>query len=290
MRSVTLIPFAFVTQAHAKDFIDGSVDKLVDSLLNRVLKVSPNQNIGMDRATLGKPGHPAIPFDSSPTLGATLGKPVQSGFPLRSTPPFFTSHLPPHFPQRAELEPVPSIIARSSPLLAPNFPPRFPIGHLEDWKPKSSVHRLAKSPGAISPAVAEADAKSTLETIWDKPPVIPQYGEVIEVHSEDDFDKCLQQSSGIVMLEVTQKMCRACRVFAQKYKSMAVDYYGKVKFLKMVGNENESTLRVIAKRLKVKLTPSFYVFRDGEVLAEVAGSNETKVRSTLDECLLQIQV
>lgn len=105
------------------------------------------------------------------------------------------------------------------------------------------------------------------------------------VHSEEELDKFLGQYSELVVLKVVGPGCRACRAFLPKYKRIA-NQYKHVRFLWVLGSENQSTLHLVKKRLKVKATPSFFYFRDGELLADVRGAREEKFMSTLNDCTL----
>jgi thiol-disulfide isomerase/thioredoxin len=105
---------------------------------------------------------------------------------------------------------------------------------------------------------------------------------VVEIHSESELE---QHSSGLTILEVTSKACRACKAFVPKYKRLAAEFHGQVRFLKVVGNENEYTHRLVTQRLRVKATPTFYFMRNGEVVSDLRGGNEEKIRSALLGCL-----
>jgi hypothetical protein len=288
MRSIAPVALvAFVAQVHAKNVnqasnmhgfmvntvqdsdstsdssMDKMVKKLVLKLLDRTLEVSHVHQTDVDNTTFGKPRHPSVPRGSSPY--------------------FATSRLPSTFPMTGP-RPVPNLIARR-------------VHYLEDSKLKSLVHRPVTVSAATSETVlqteAESDAESAsavtgedLEAIYGLPPLIPKYGEVTQIKSEEDFDNILQQSSGLVLLEVVMRLCRACKKFEPTYQRMAMDYYGKVIFLKVLYNENESTFRLTKSRLKLKETPSFFVFRDGQLLTNTTGANRTLLCSTLDECII----
>merc|ERR1719171_1864272 len=113
-----------------------------------------------------------------------------------------------------------------------------------------------------------ADLRQELEKLASP---TPRPGEVEEVHSAEELDSILQQSSGLVLLEVVSTWCHMCRSFAPKYKRMAAEYTGKVRFLKVTGNENASTNTLVMERLKVRETPAFYFFQDGEVVSQQKG-------------------
>jgi thioredoxin-like negative regulator of GroEL len=106
-------------------------------------------------------------------------------------------------------------------------------------------------------------------------------GDVEKVHTEEELDNRLRETSGLVVLEVVSSMCRVCRNFLPKYKRVAADY-SKVKFLKMTGNENEATRKMASERFNVKKAPYFIFFRNGEIVAEHSGANVERLRNVLD--------
>lgn len=280
MRSITLIiVLAFLAQGQC--FMDKLVDKLVDKLLDRALKVSPIQQVDVDETALGKLSHLPVP--------------------LQSSPHFATSRLPAPLPLTGQPRSSPNIVARSTSQLQAPLPlplavrhRPFPnniargMGSLEDFKQRSSAHRLATAPGAIPAARSAAVAESPTAAVeaLEATGMNPKHGQVEEIHSEEDFDNFLQQSSGLVVIEAVSTWCRACKAFARKYARMAQDYSGKASFLKVVLNENASTNKLGMERLGVKATPSFFVFLDGRLVGEATGVNERELRSTLDDCLL----
>lgn len=263
------------SRGNGQDSTHKLVDKLVDKLLDRALKASPVHRTEVDNTMLEKHGHLAVP--------------------LQSSPHFITSRLPTLLP----LAPPPSLPLAGRPQPFPNNI-AYRLSHLEDFGQKSSAHQLVAALAATSAAVAEAEEESTnaavksLEAIYGQPPVIRKYGHVEEIHSEEQWDYLLQQSSGLIVLEAVSTRCRACRAFAGKYQRMAVDYQGKVQFLKLVLDENASTHKLGMHRLGVKFTPSFFVFLDGKLMGEESAlrgrgnltSKESALRSTLDDCIL----
>lgn len=266
MRSVLLINLlGFIPQAQAKDFMDRlTVVPIVDRLLDRTVKVPLVRQTDVDSTTFGKPQHLSVPLRSSPHFAA---------------PPRPASPLPAQIPFTGRPRPLPNMVIDR-------------LGHSEDFKHRSSVHPLVTVSAATSAATAQTEAESAtaasgadLEAIYGMPPVTPKYGQVEEIHSEEEFDNILQQSSGLVVLEVVSKWCRTCKSFAQTYQRMAIDYYGKASFLKVVWNENESTNGLTMTRLESKRVPSFFVFLDGKLVAKTTGGKEDALRSLLDECI-----
>eukprot|EP00746_Dinoflagellata_sp_MGD_P076611 gnl/MRDRNA2_/MRDRNA2_30834_c0_seq2.p1 gnl/MRDRNA2_/MRDRNA2_30834_c0~~gnl/MRDRNA2_/MRDRNA2_30834_c0_seq2.p1 ORF type:complete len:317 (+),score=51.98 gnl/MRDRNA2_/MRDRNA2_30834_c0_seq2:46-996(+) len=248
-----------VGNAHGS--MDMLVNKMVWKLLGRTLKVTHIHQTNVEKTTLGKPGRVAVPLQSSPRCA--------------------TSHLSASLERQTR--PLPNLIARRA--------------HSEEKKEKSSVHRLAPVLAAMSPAPAEpvmesanALAGADLEAVYASAPAIPKHGHIHQIHSEEEFDGILEKSSGVVVLEVDSRYCRACRYLARTVQRIAYDYYGKASFLKVTWDENESTRKLAVTRLQVKRTPSFFVFLNGELMAitkpQPRDALDDALRSTLDECVL----
>jgi len=270
MRSVhTIILFGFVAQAHVEqlvphDNVMSDAQELMHKLVGRALKASPPQHVDLDGMTLGKPSHLAIPL--YPSL------------------PFPTARLPPSLVMKGRLRPVDSVIVHNV----------IVHGLSEgddniDFKQKGVDHQTKSNPAEAAVA-AEAEVESAAVEAgagskWNK--LTP--GVVEEVHSEEELDDCLLQSSGLVVLEVSAKSCWSCKTFAKNYKRVA-EYFTKIRFLTVVGDENQSTLRLVRKRLNVTAVPSFYFFRAGDVMTNVDGANEDELRSTLSKCMLPEEI
>eukprot|EP00470_Lotharella_oceanica_P002921 CAMPEP_0170168076 /NCGR_PEP_ID=MMETSP0040_2-20121228/1261_1 /TAXON_ID=641309 /ORGANISM="Lotharella oceanica, Strain CCMP622" /LENGTH=437 /DNA_ID=CAMNT_0010406253 /DNA_START=145 /DNA_END=1458 /DNA_ORIENTATION=- len=104
------------------------------------------------------------------------------------------------------------------------------------------------------------------------------FGTVHEITSEEELDIILQEDPDqTVVLEVEFSWCRACKGFARKYTKYA-SLYPAVRFLKVMGNRNESTKRLCKERLGVTFSPVFFSFRGGRILATHRGINEEQFR------------
>eukprot|EP00746_Dinoflagellata_sp_MGD_P076610 gnl/MRDRNA2_/MRDRNA2_30834_c0_seq1.p1 gnl/MRDRNA2_/MRDRNA2_30834_c0~~gnl/MRDRNA2_/MRDRNA2_30834_c0_seq1.p1 ORF type:complete len:286 (+),score=42.52 gnl/MRDRNA2_/MRDRNA2_30834_c0_seq1:46-903(+) len=225
-----------VGNAHGS--MDMLVNKMMQKMFERTYKAPLMHQTDVDKATLGKPGHIAVPHQSSHLLA--------------------THHLP-----------------AVQPRLLPNFIARR-AGHSAGIKQKSSVHW----PAPVSAATLHLEAAHAC------PPVIPKYGHIQEIHSEEELNHILQETSGLVMLEVGARFCRACRTFACTYQQIAKDHNGQASFLKVAWDENKSTHNLAVKRLEVKKAPSFFVFLDGNLVsvtkAQPRDALEEALRSTLE--------
>jgi len=70
---------------------------------------------------------------------------------------------------------------------------------------------------------------------------------------------------------VTFTFCRSCRKFEPKYRR-AAEKYGSVRFVQLVGNGTVGAMELSTKKLGVKASPSFLLFRGGELLAKWCSS------------------
>ena len=108
------------------------------------------------------------------------------------------------------------------------------------------------------------------------------------ITSEEEWDKIVSNpfpdrtdlGSPLVVLEVGFTFCRPCKAFEGKYERFA-QKYSDVRFVRVNGNENSSTVRLARDRLKVKKTPSFYLFRDQEMLYSWTGANPETFESAI---------
>ena len=108
------------------------------------------------------------------------------------------------------------------------------------------------------------------------------------ITSEEEWDKIVGNpfphrkdlNSPLVVLEVGFTFCRPCKAFEGKYERFA-QKYSDMRFVRANGNENSSTVRLARDRLKVKKTPSFYLFRDEEMLYSWTGANPETFESAI---------
>jgi thioredoxin-like negative regulator of GroEL len=133
---------------------------------------------------------------------------------------------------------------------------------------------MAGIPAVAQPAVAA------------KPAVASKTGSVVQVYSEEEFDQILRESSNLVVLDVYTQWCGPCKIFAPKFESMAAESGGRITFLKMDVNENDSTDNLARERLHTTAIPSFYFFRNGEMVGQFRGIQEAPFRNTLNELAL----
>jgi len=88
----------------------------------------------------------------------------------------------------------------------------------------------------------------------------------------------------LVILEIGFTFCRPCKAFEKKYEAFAKKF-PTVRFVRVNGNENGSTVKLCRDRLGVKKTPSFYLFRGQKQIEVWTGANPEKFEATLTQAL-----
>eukprot|EP00894_Picocystis_sp_ML_P000942 jgi/Pico_ML_1/51459/g2487.t1 len=108
---------------------------------------------------------------------------------------------------------------------------------------------------------------------------------VTVITTEAEFDDALAESAGgVLCLLVGFTFCRPCKALKPKYSKIA-GAYDTVRFLYVNGNENASTINLCRDRLKVKTSPSAFIFRRGELTHQHAGKSEEKIIAGLNRNL-----
>lgn len=109
-------------------------------------------------------------------------------------------------------------------------------------------------------------------------------GTVSVIFSEGELDEVLaKHSKRLVVMFCGVTWCRPCKGVSKPYERMA-DLYDSAVFLKLYGNANISTKNLF-KRLKIRSTPSFLMFRGGEVVGQCSGANKERLEAAIREHL-----
>jgi len=103
-------------------------------------------------------------------------------------------------------------------------------------------------------------------------------GLVRVVHSQNELHEIVEhQPHETFVVEFAQYRCRPCRYFERKFARLA-ERYSKhsVKFLKLYGDANDSTKKLF-EEYRVTATPSFLIFKEGELAKRTWGISEPKL-------------
>lgn len=114
---------------------------------------------------------------------------------------------------------------------------------------------------------------------------IVERGELHLIQSEKEFTAILDESEGrLVVLFASLTWCRPCKKI-QPAVAKCAKAYQDVIFLKFNGNENDDTKLFFKDKLKARVTPAFFFFRNGELVGSCTGANPTKFETTLRSLL-----
>lgn len=101
-------------------------------------------------------------------------------------------------------------------------------------------------------------------------------GHITQVHSPEELDDVLRAKRDCVLvLKCKGKYCRPCMAFAKKYMQLAA-VFSDVVFLVVVGDESPE-LRKLMVEFNVKATPTFRIYKMGDLVDTVVGINKTKL-------------
>jgi len=108
---------------------------------------------------------------------------------------------------------------------------------------------------------------------------------VKDVSSAEDWEKIANGNSGkLVVLMCKALGCRPCKQFRRKYVKLA-EHFADAEFYEIYGDRNEST-RKLMRSMKIRATPTFVFYRNGELVHEHAGINPQKMIDALKVAVL----
>jgi thioredoxin 1 len=97
--------------------------------------------------------------------------------------------------------------------------------------------------------------------------------DVTLLHTLAEYENIISEESTsgrLVVLEVGFTYCKPCRAFEPTYHKFAKQFKD-ARFLRINGNDNQEMVRLGRDILKVKSSPSFYLFRNGEQTFKFTG-------------------
>jgi thioredoxin 1 len=104
------------------------------------------------------------------------------------------------------------------------------------------------------------------------------------LHTEAEFDGVLEEeatSGRLVVLQVGFSYCKPCKAFEPKFKAFA-KHYTSARFLRVNGNENVEMVHLGRDRLRLRSSPSFFFFVNGQEVHRHSGASEEKMQVALN--------
>eukprot|EP00931_Biecheleriopsis_adriatica_P109910 TRINITY_DN84186_c0_g1_i1.p1 TRINITY_DN84186_c0_g1~~TRINITY_DN84186_c0_g1_i1.p1 ORF type:complete len:397 (+),score=78.79 TRINITY_DN84186_c0_g1_i1:38-1228(+) len=111
------------------------------------------------------------------------------------------------------------------------------------------------------------------------------YGQVTRIRSGEDLEQLIA-SGDKVLVQLAFTWCKPCKKFAPTYERFAATT-DSVRFVKMYGNDNESTKHYGKTVIKAKASPLFIAYRNGQLAGTWPGVNEERFRQNLEDLLIQ---
>lgn len=155
-----------------------------------------------------------------------------------------------------------------------SFPEFLRLCRYERALPLDDILAYASTAPAVADAVVE-EYTSPYES-----------GTVHMITSKDEFVTALEGERGkrLIVLFGSLTWCRPCKKIQPQLEKIA-KAYPDVLFLKLYGNESDQTKSFFKDDLKVRVTPSFFFFKDGELAGSCTGANPTTVETHMRTAL-----
>lgn len=157
-----------------------------------------------------------------------------------------------------------------------SFPEFLRLCRYEKALPLDDIVRYAATPPVPEILEEEVDESYTPK----------EAGIVHLITSKDEFTAALRHEKGrVIVLFASLTWCRPCKKIQPQLEKIA-KAYKDVLFFKLYGNESEQTKSFFKDDLKVRVTPSFFFFNNGELASSCTGANPTKVETELRNLLV----
>mmetsp|Transcript_27599 Transcript_27599/g.70307 ORF Transcript_27599/g.70307 Transcript_27599/m.70307 type:complete len:175 (-) Transcript_27599:537-1061(-) len=138
------------------------------------------------------------------------------------------------------------------------------------------IHGNARVAKVRCQASVDPQAKTGLD--W-KP------GKIVSVHGPADLDQVLKEHNGkLCVLMCKASHCKPCMKFLTTYRSLAERFSDAV-LMTITGDETPDTRKMMMER-KVKVTPTFFLYRNGATLHTLTGTTSGALRDKMLDSLL----
>lgn len=111
-------------------------------------------------------------------------------------------------------------------------------------------------------------------------------GEVNLLFSEQELDDIIkEEASSLVVLMSTVTWCRPCKGMQKAIQNLAEHYKNGVHMLRLYGNSNDECKHLFKDRLLTRVTPTFFFWRNGEIVHTHTGANKAKLEHYMRQFL-----
>lgn len=99
------------------------------------------------------------------------------------------------------------------------------------------------------------------------------------ISKDEDFKAIFESATKPVVIDFYGITCMPCKLMAPKFEAIAKEYDGKAIFLKVCGDECPKTI----EELEIFAYPTFQIYKDKKLVAEVTGASEPKLRDIVQK-------
>lgn len=110
------------------------------------------------------------------------------------------------------------------------------------------------------------------------------HGNVIEIHSEEQFKDLVKEAFAqgrLVVVDTYATWCGPCKMIAPFFVELSIQH-PEILFLKVDVDECED----IASALGVSAMPTFYFFKDGNMVKEITGADKTSILRAIGDFII----
>ncbi|KAI8465605.1 MAG: hypothetical protein J3K34DRAFT_436614 [Monoraphidium minutum] len=142
--------------------------------------------------------------------------------------------------------------------------------------------RFARAPESIKTRATDRATVDPVSESLSTEAHVP--GQIWTVHSSAQLQAAVEKhAQQLTVLMCKSKTCRPCKAFLKKYMAIAQQFPDAV-LLQISGDESPDT-RKLMMSMKVKVTPTFALYRGGSQIATSTGVSETKLLRAIVDAL-----
>eukprot|EP00798_Chlamydomonas_sp_ICE-L_P023646 gene23646-9175_t len=118
------------------------------------------------------------------------------------------------------------------------------------------------------------DSRPSLDPMEAKSDAPFKFGTVYRVHNDKEVkDLIAEQKGHTVVVMCKSSHCKPCKAYMSTYYEMATDRFPDTAFCDIIGDQSPETRKTMMD-WKVKATPTFFIYVDGELTSTLAGKEK----------------